>query len=207
MKKLITILAIVLLATSSARIIEVADAGVTDKLKAVIAAKNAPAASGAFNLGVDTELANANDFGNDQAGMYRVQASGSGTLGDAYIYYNYASGAKNCIVCVYNAAASGAPDASDTKVGCSSAIASGSTEGFKTAAMDGGSVVSGNYYWIAIFVESGGDAWWAAQGNEVGKSLWYLSGSGYYASQPADASGMSNESPNAGEMSIYVTVE
>ena len=46
MKKLITILAIVLLATSSARIIEVADAGITDKLKAVIAAKNAGAPAG-----------------------------------------------------------------------------------------------------------------------------------------------------------------
>ena len=43
MKKLITILAIVLLAASSARIIEVADAGITDKLKAVIAARNTPA--------------------------------------------------------------------------------------------------------------------------------------------------------------------
>jgi len=60
MKKLITILAIVLFATSSARIIEVADAGITDKLKAVIAAKNAPAGT-AYLFSEDFTTSNTED--------------------------------------------------------------------------------------------------------------------------------------------------
>ena len=104
MKKLITILAIVLLATSSARIIEVADAGITDKLKAVIAAKNAGGAAPSYvEVGYTTSELSVIPIGNGYIRCGgKFTAPETGVIDKIYIYGNNTSSTLDVKVAIYN---------------------------------------------------------------------------------------------------------
>jgi hypothetical protein len=86
----------------------------------------------------------------NRSDCWSVQAPISGTLTTAYVAHGNTSEAT-AKVCVYTNDGD-SPDAGDLKLGCSGAITSSAVE-WKSSNMDGGSVVSGQNYYMCIFID------------------------------------------------------
>ena len=176
MKKLSGVFICLLLFTfiSSARIIEVADAGITDKLKAVIAAKNAGGAPACeTNSDACSEASvGSNPMASDGGNYYwatKFQASESTTICAAILYLEKVGAAdpthsyvvsvrlNTCSTC----------DRSDDNVGAITGTASTNTltwndltaaETAETFTGMSASITSGEFYWISIATTGTADA-------------------------------------------------
>jgi hypothetical protein len=142
----------------------------------------------------------------DIAVCYEATADCTGTLGTGYAYHNNTT-AANVKTCVFLKGTNPDTNGTNTKVGCSSSIAGGTSTGWKTSAMDGGSVTGTASYWVCIFVESGGSDFEIKAGDGT-YTFWYLTGSGYYASPPANLYNVSFSSSAASAYrNFYVTIK
>jgi len=179
MKKLSGVFICLLLFTfiSSARIIEVADAGITDKLRAVIAAKNAPAEGGPPACETNSDACSeasvgSNPMASDGGNYYwatKFQASESTTICAAILYLEKVGAAdpthsyvvsvrlNTCSTC----------DRSDDNVGAITGTASTNTltwndltaaETAETFTGMSASITSGEFYWISIATTGTADA-------------------------------------------------
>ena len=185
---------------SSARIIEVADAGITDKLKAVIAARNVPAPGGGCNMG--NEINGLSGTGLEQIPYVTdYTASCSGTLTTAYIHHDSAQ-TDNIKLCVYLDDGDNVPDSGDTQVGCTDVITSNDTNGWASGAISG-SITSGSVYWIMINTD--GTAWYLKR-NSAGADRSYYGDTNYYASPPANL-GTGTFTGEANIYPAYVVIE
>lgn len=162
-----------------------------------------PAAS-ASNLGPTTIGGSNDSWSADYAVINRVQATGSGTLQSGFIYAGN-SATQNFKLGVYTSAGA-APVIGDTSVGISGVIGTTGGPAWFNNTMSGGSITSGNFYWVCIFLENSGGGWQHQYGspNPAG-SIYYLSTSGYYASPPANLAGFSSTVAE-GLISAYCTV-
>lgn len=167
--------------------------------------KVSPAPSGATNLGPTTIGGSSDNWSADYAVLNRVQATGSGTLTTGFIYAG-TTATQNMKVAVYTSSGA-SPAAGDTQVGISGTVAASGAAGWYSASMSGGTITNGNFYWVCVFLQNSGGGWQHQYGspNPAG-SIYYRSGSGYYASPPA--SNLSSVVNNAAEgiMSAYITV-
>lgn len=135
-------------------------------------------------IGDRTQEATSGVIAGDYAWVERFQADCSGNLANAYFYHNNTL-TSDAAICIYNSTTADltAEDGA-TLVGCANVTADGTT-GWKSAAVSGTNpVVSGNYYWRAIFQKSTGNQWTTVRGATAGKTLYSRSASGYYASNP-----------------------
>ncbi len=152
-------------------------------------------------LGLTSIAANPDAWGSDITLLYRVQATGSGTLTTANLY-NSSGLSADAKVAVYTSSST-TPDVSDTQVGISGTVSSNGTANWFTASMSGGAVTSGNFYWIAIFVSTAQG--WTVHSPHT-ETLWYKTTSGYYASPPADLSGVTSSLGGFADISCYIDV-
>ena len=174
MKKLTGVLVCLLLFTfiSSARIIEVADAGITDKLRAVIAAKNAsaPAAPGGC-LGNDTKkdseetgeaaIYNIGQYDADKYVATRFQAGSTYVMCRVELELRDDIGdpAYNLTVYIYDDAAGPHPDTApisgqDSTSDTVDAVAvTGSTSDISFTGLSV-AITSGSYYWIVVMADT-----------------------------------------------------
>ena len=141
--------------------------------------------------------------GKDVVYCYVTTASCSGALNTAYIRNTYAAEytAKVCLY-VYDG---DAPDAGDTKIGCSSAISGSTANQWDSAAMDGGTVVSGTSYFICVAVDndSANTVDIDVSGTDI--TLYYRSLSGFYDTPPANLGGIPNNITDK-QLSIYISI-
>lgn len=158
-------------------------------------------------VGDRTQESTSGSISLNYAWVFRSTADCSGTLEDAYIYHNDTN-ESSVKVCVYvSTNADLASDSSASLVGCSPAIAGGSSTGYKTGSIGSGGVTNGNYYWVAIFKQNGGNNWVTTRGAAAGKTLWSKSASGYYDSipDPLPSTGWTANA-NYGDPSVYVQI-
>lgn len=179
MKKLIIATLILLLPT-------VCFAGaLQEKLCGVIAKKNtsAPTCSVDTNeVGRRDEDASTLAGSNNNMYCHLHTPDCSGKLYTAYLRHS-SEDAENAKVCVYLDDGDSEPDSDDSLVECSGAIASGSSKGWKNAAMATNPAVStGSNYWVCLLNENSTtwDSYYVASGVRRQRSC-----SGCYASPPA----------------------
>lgn len=135
---------------------------------------------------------------------FLATADCSGTLKTAYAYTTDAGGSASVKICIYTEGdADTAPDSSDLKVGCSSAISESGGAGWKSAAMEGGTVTNTTSYWVCMF--NSATEGWESVGNDS-SDIWYAS-SDYYTSPPANLGSDITNHAAVGPYSIYVTIE
>lgn len=123
----------------------------------------------------------------------------SGKLYTAYLYH-YSTGAANAKVCVYEDDGDSNPDSGDDLVICSGAIASGSSAGWKSAALATNPAVStGTSYWVCFIPDATGWGYIYTTGLEA-KTL-----DSSYSSPPATMDGSWSNISNR-RISMYVTI-
>lgn len=132
-------------------------------------------------------------------------ASCSGTLGYAYAFHNGTSNENVKIVVYSDAAAGGAPVIGDTKVGSASAAMASSTdaEWVQSSGKLGGSVVSGNPYFVCLISDS---TVWSQRFQSTGASSIWLNELSNYTTPPANLDGTWAET-TTNEVSVYVAIE
>ncbi len=113
----------------------------------------------------------------NRADCWAVQAPSTGTLTAAYAKHSNTSEAT-AKVCVYSHDGD-APDAGDLKLGCSGAITS-SVDEWKSAAMDGGSVISGSNYYMCMFVDNDSANAFSVGSSSNTSTIYYKTISGLY---------------------------
>lgn len=151
----------------------------------------------------NTASGNAATQAKDMAQCFLATASCSGTLATAYAMHANADTA-NGKMCLYSYD-SDAPDAGDEKIGCSGNMASTDIE-WVSAAMDGGTVVSGTSYFICFFVSADSESTWTSDQSDEGSiNLYYKASSGYYATPPANL-GTGWSSASLARRSWYITI-
>lgn len=168
-----------------------------------------PAAGAAtFSFGLDTIAANADTWGADSGIWMRVQASASGTLQKAFVYVNNTA-AVEAKVCVYGVDTDSTLNAEDALLGTSDAIVGGGSAGWWPvggATMSGGSITSGSYYWLVIFLDTSSPTW--AVRTENSSTVVYKVTAGMHDSPPADGSTITASGAGAyGRISVYVTAQ
>jgi len=163
-----------------------------------------PTASGGSptNMGLSTLAGNADTWSADAVWLYRVQATVSGTLQNAYVYANGTNvSVKKALV--FNAASSGSPTSADTYIVSSGIITASGSAGWNTAAFASGNITSGNYYLIGCVMSIASATQQVLTENAT--PLYYLASSGYFLTPPADAGNVTSSS-NFGRISMYVTI-
>lgn len=112
--------------------------------------------------------------------------------------------AENAKVCVYLDDGDSDTDSGDTLVECSGAIASGSTTGWKNAAMATNPAVStGSNYWVCLVNEdsTSWDSYYVASGTRKQKTC-----SGCYASPPENLDGTWSSATSSRDMYVLVSL-
>jgi hypothetical protein len=155
-------------------------------------------------LGVRGEGASNTTSAEDRIGCNLVAPDCSGKLYTAAIYH-FSTGNDNVKVCVYSDDGDSAPDSGDDLVICSGAIASGSSNGWKTDVLASNpSVATGTNYWLCIISDS--TAWAYIYTGSVAQK--YLVQAGAYANPPATLDPGAGSWGNVSDrsVSVYVTV-
>lgn len=124
-----------------------------------------------------------------------------GTLKKAYAAHVRTS-VSSAKVCVYSDDGDSIANSGDLKMGCSGDITSGITE-WASSDMDGGTLVSGNY-WVCLFVKSDAANAFEIDTTATTYPLAYKTASGFYASPPANLNGLTTSTGRG--MSLYVTI-
>ena len=177
-----------------------------EALKGVIARKNAaPSCNPATNeVGDRGEYATGMNVAENNMKCIPYTADCSGTLGYAYAYHS-GTDAENVKVVVYSdAAAGGAPVVGDLKIAASAAMSSSTdAEWAQSSGKLGGSVTSGNPYWVCLVSDS---TVWVNNIQTTGSvSIWLNTGSNY-AAPPDNLDGTWGET-TTNEVSVYVAIE
>jgi len=139
---------------------------------------------------------------------YLFTADCTGSLGTAYIYTDDGSGTANAKVCVYaEGDADTTPDTADTGVdggsaACTGAISEAGGVGWKSGAFSTGTVTEGSSYWITIMVADSG---WNHTLSDTA-TVWYREDAAYYGTPPDNIDGYNSSVPDAGPVSVYVTI-
>lgn len=146
----------------------------------------------------------------NQVYAYRAQATSSGTLTLGEIWHNDGTAGSIAIIAVYTSNNSSLPsDTALSLVGYCTPITAGSSTGWKTASMNGGSVTSGAFYWVVVIRDTTVATW---QGVYDGTATLFYRGDantqGWYPTPPStlSASGWSTGSGLA-PFSAYVTIQ
>lgn len=156
-------------------------------------------------LGTNT-IGASNNIENADGGMaYRVQASSSGTLQNAFFYFANYNGGSAVKVCVYGPSTNTTPltDSTAPLIGKSVSLAY-SSNAWVSGAMDGGTIVSGSFYWVVIYVSSAQGVKWVYPSSGATTSF-DGSAAGSYTTPDATIHGFGGSAAN-GPISCYITV-
>lgn len=157
-------------------------------------------------LGVNTDPGTSDTWPGGATVYGRFQATASGTMQNAFILYR-GTGIQICKIYVYSTTSSGAPTSTDLLVGTSSTITSPGSAGWASAAMSGGTITAGQYYWVG-FASSASSATMSFADSLTTTTYARASdGGAYFTSAPANLGGGGfNPSALEGDMSIYITL-
>jgi hypothetical protein len=137
----------------------------------------------------------------------RAQADCTGTLGTAYVYHGDTV-ASEVKICVYNdAGTASALDTSDTLVGCTAAMSIDTSTGWKTGAINAGSVTSGNYYWVIILTNSALGTFAPVYSSSPSLSWWHIDWTSNFATPPANTGAGWADIGTYAPISAYVTIK
>lgn len=134
---------------------------------------------------------------------YRVQATATGSLANGYLYHSDTNNAS-AMVAIYSSSAS-TPQSGDALVGVSGEIVGGTTTGWKSSAMSGGTVTSGNWYWVIICVSATSSNNWGSKNNTT-HPVFLNTGAGFYEMTPSTLGATAasfNQSDGYGPISAY----
>lgn len=171
-------------------------------------AASAPAGCSASTeeVGDRTQEATSQSISTDYAYVFRVQADCSGNLNTAYIYHNDTN-VSSVKIAIYNSTQAALSDEgiNATLVEVSSAITTDAATGWKSVAMAGTEpVVAGNWYWIAIFKQLGGNNFITVRNSTA--TLYYKTTSGYYATPPDPLPAAGWSTAAVAPVSAYVSI-
>jgi hypothetical protein len=129
------------------------------------------------NMGTENKDGVLLSMAKGRADCWVVQAPATGSLTTAYVAHGNTSEAT-ARVCVYSNDGD-APDAGDAKLGCSGAVTSSSVE-WATSNMDGGSVVSGQNYFMCMFVDNDSANTFSVDKSSTNTNMYYKTGTLFY---------------------------
>ncbi len=176
---------------------------------AVVVGAGGSAAAGSCGIigdNVDSGSANTSDSGQVHV-LTRFAAGCSGTLTTAYLIHGDTTDAS-AKLCVYTSDGTDiwTTDTARVLVGCSTQIVGGTSTGWKSGAMGGGSVTNGSYYWLVLAVE--GSAGWSRKNKgNAGMTLWYKNDSNWYTTPPDPGTNTGfGAASNWGTIPMYITI-
>lgn len=161
-------------------------------IQAVVGTSSAVTCNAASDKVGNTETDGAaTAYGANTAWCYLATPSCYGPLKTASLLHT-TTAAATAKVCIYSDDGDSAAGVGDLKIGCSSGMTSSAAE-TATAAMDGGTLTSGNY-WICVFVDDASANAWPIDTDNASITIYYKTASGYYDTPPANLNGMSSSS-------------
>lgn len=158
------------------------------------------------NLGQTTDYGSEHtDMSGDMIFCQRYQAPCSGSLGYGYVHH-YGTASDNCKIIVYNDAGStpGVPDSGDSKIGNTSAISASADQQYKSSEKLGGSITSGNYYWVCVVADPT-TGWDIVRTATSANKIYYSIYTNAYTNVPTELASLMEATSR--DISLYVEVE